>query len=241
MLWQFGAWDRVVGVSVFCDVPTEANDLPKIGSGMDPDIERILALAPDLVVGSIIQEDYPFVRILRDAGVDVMLVQDQGLEDVLSDMPRFAGRLGPSEFEIAEQLVDGVRRELDALRLAIPDSPPPRVLIVYDHDPIYVAGPDTFINQLLTAAGGLNVVRSGDWVQLDREAVVQLAPEFVFQPGIGTHEDLRRAWADMRVVPAVREGRIYSLESPAIARPGVGVADAAQEMSRLLWGRSDSP
>jgi len=236
MLWRFGAWDRVVGVSIFCDVPAAATELPKIGSGMDPDIERILALAPDLVVGSIIQEDYPFVRILRDAGVEVLLVHDQGLEDVLNDMPRFAGRLGPAELEVAEELIGGVRLELDSLRRAIPDGERPRVLIVYDHDPIYVAGPDTFINQLLTAAGGENVVRTGDWVQRDREAVVQLAPEFVFQPGIGTHEDLRRAWADMVVVPAVRDGRIYSLESPAIARPGVGVADAAREMSHLLWG-----
>ena len=236
MLYRFGAWEQVVGVSVFCDFPAEATDLRKIGSGMDPDVERILSLRPDLVVGSTIQADFAFVRTLRQANVEVFLVRDQSFEDVLEDMPRL-GRAVGREAE-ATVLVKEMRAELRSLGVRTAGRHRPRTLLVFDHDPIYAAGPETFVHQLLLAAGGENAVSAGGWVQLDREAVIRLAPEVIFEPTVRERSRLDQLWASWHTLPAVIEGRIHSLQSEGISRPGPSMIEATLEMAEHLHPRA---
>ena len=232
MLYRFGAWSRVVGVSVFCDFPAEATDLPKIGSGMDPDVERILSLRPDLVVGSIIQEDFAFVRTLRQANIEVFLVRDQSLEDVLDDMPRL-GRAVGQEAE-ATAVVEATRAALRDIADRTDGRDRPRTLLVFDHHPIYAAGPETFVHELLVAAGGENAVTAGGWVQLDREAVIRLAPEVIFEPTVRERSRLDVIWASWHTLPAVNDGRIHSLVSEGVSRPGPSMLEATLEMAQHL-------
>ena len=241
MLFRFGVWEHVVGVSVFCDFPASAEELPKIGSGMDPDVERILALRPDLVVGSVIQEDFAFVRTLRDANIDVYLVHDQSLEEVLEDMPRFGRVVGGEAAAIS--IVEDIRATLREIAERTADREHPRTLLVFDHDPIYAAGPETFAHELLVAAGGENVVTAGGWVQLDREIVIRLAPEVIFEPTVRERSQLDEIWTSWHTLPAVSEGRIHALVSEGISRPGPSMIEATLEMVDYLHpvGYSNGP
>ncbi len=236
MLWRFGVWERVVARSMFDLVPAEAASLPSVGSGMDPDVERVLSLRPDLVVGSVVQRDYAFVRTLRDAGVSVHLVADQGLDEVLDAMPALGDAVGAGD--AARALCASLRVELDALRARWAGAERPRVLMVYGMDPIYAAGPDAYVSALLDIAGGANVLSAGDWVQLDDEAVIHLAPDVILAPleGDATEEALRATWARLHTVPAVRDGRVFGLRAHGVSMPGPDVANAAREIGERLHG-----
>ncbi len=233
MVWRFGAFDRLVGASIFCDSPPEAQDLDSVGSGMDPDVERIMALRPDLVLGSVVQADFAFVPTLRSAGINVLLVHDQGLEEVLEDMPRLGAALGADAEERAQQLVGQVRAELDRIREEAVGDVRPSVLMVYGHDPIYAAGPDAFVSELLEIAGGVNALSAGDWVQLDLEAVVAMAPDVILEPVV-EGGDIAARWARYTAIPAVRDGRIFGLRSPGVFRPGPSLVEATREIAGFL-------
>ena len=112
------------------------------------------------------------------------------------------------------------------------DLPRVRVLFVADHDPIFAAGPDSFFGPLLETAGAENVIDTGSWVQLDREQVVQLAPEAILETG--TTPGGERAWSELVSIPAVRDGQIHTIVSHAIARPGPGVPEAVWEIAERL-------
>jgi iron complex transport system substrate-binding protein len=239
MLYVLGVWERVVGVSRFCDVPPEARQLPTVGSGMDPDLERILSLEPDLVVGIDDQQGFPFVSALREVGVPIFLVADESLDEMYASMRELGELLGVAE--AADREVGRIERELADIRRRIEGLARPRVLIVFDRDPIYAAGPDTLIGRLVDIAGGDNVVTSGEWVQLDREQAIQLAPDVILEPRELSDGDPVGAWAPLSTVPAVRDGRIYTLSSHGISRPGPGAPAAAREIAARLFPERFTP
>jgi iron complex transport system substrate-binding protein len=233
MLHAIGAWDVVVGVSLYCDTPTEARALPGVGSGMQPDLERLLALEPDLVVGTVAQHGYDFVAALEAAGIPVLLVPDRSLEEVYAALKELGRALAREAG--AEEVVTRMQAELAELQATIGESAPVRALLVYHHDPIYAAGPHTMVGDLLAAAGGTNVLGAGAWVQLDREQVIHLAPAVILEAGPYSPAELRRAWSPLTTVPAVRDGRIHALSSPGLSRPGPGAPAAAREIAARLY------
>ncbi|MCA9562264.1 MAG: ABC transporter substrate-binding protein [Myxococcales bacterium] len=242
MLVAFGVWDHVIGISSHCQPPQGSAPVPIVGSGMDPDIEQILALQPDLVVGSAAQSDYEFVRTLERSGITVRLLDDQRLPSLLEDMVIFGRDVGAEE--AARAFVDELRASLTRLQQATNSLPTPSVLVVYGHDPIFAAGPDSYVGSILEAAGGENAVPSGDWVQLDRETVVALNPDVILEPTLGepaTVADLRAPWTALTTVGAVRDGRIFQIRSPAATRPGPQIAEAAWEIATILHPAIGSP
>ena len=230
MLDALGVFDRVVGVSMFCDVPLEATQLPGVGSGLEPDVERILSLRPDLVIGSVVQRDLPFLSVIEDVGIGVFLMRDQTLEDLYESMIELGVLLGVEQQAI--DVTNEMRQSLADLAVLTEGLVPVRLLFVADHDPIFAAGPTSFFGPLFATAGAENVVEQGNWVQLDFEQVVQLAPEAILEST--TTPGGLSAWGELVSVPAVREQRIYTIESHAIARPGPGVPDAVWEIAERL-------
>jgi len=112
-----------------------------------------------------------------------------------------------------------------------------KVLLVVGHRPLVVAGRGTFIDELVTLARGENIAGSAlsAWPHLPMEYVVAQAPKVIIEGGMGTErESLGNHWADLRSIPAVREGRIYPYPSDKILRPGPRVAEALEEIARLI-------
>jgi iron complex transport system substrate-binding protein len=228
MLYAIGAGANVVGRTVHCDYPPEVAEVPSVGSGLAPDIERLLRLRPTHVVGSQLQEDSSTVQALVDAGVSVVLVPDQSLEDIaaaLALLGRTLGRLGS-----AQQVVQQMERSLLATQERGARAEPPRVLIAIDRDPLFAAGSDSFIGEVATIAGGENVL-PGDWVQLDAEVLAQLAPDVIVE-GDGAPED--GFWEQFAAVEALRTARYCRIPGDMMARPGPRLTLAAEALERCF-------
>lgn len=226
MLFAIGAGAEVVGRSLHCDFPPEVAALPSMGSGLEPNIEAVLAAQPTLVVITEAQSGLPAVQALRDADIGVVEVPDVDLADVTVAL----GALGEATGHAAEAgaVASAFSAQLDAISEAVAGMRRPRTLLAVGRDPLFVAGPDTRLGQLLERVGATNALDQGEWISADAEVVLSRQPELIVDASGG---DL--PWWSERFaqVPAVRSGRVCVVDADRLARPGPRLAEAALELA----------
>ncbi|MDG2306360.1 MAG: helical backbone metal receptor [Candidatus Binatia bacterium] len=243
-IFALGAEDRLVAVSSYCDFPPAARALPRVGSYLQPNVEAILGVEPDVVIGVPTPGNRAAVDHLRRLGVEVVVVSEDTVPDAFASMRTVGRWLGKPEQ--AEALVADVQGQLAAVRGAAAAEPRRRVLFVVGHDPLVVAGGALFLNELIEVAGGENVgaIGGGTWPRLSLETVVAAAPEVIIDGAMGTEAGpggdagLLRWWEPYRSVPAVRDRRVRAQRSNALLRPGPRLGVAARELFELVHGKS---
>ncbi|MGH7458462.1 MAG: ABC transporter substrate-binding protein [Longimicrobiaceae bacterium] len=204
--------------------------LPSVGGGLDPSLEVIASLGPDLVVAW--RERTPkLAPRLEELGVPVLLLNTQDTAGVFANIDRLGTLLDRTEE--AGSLATSIRAELDSVRRSVDGRPRRSVLYLVATDPPMTAGAETFPLQLVSVAGGESVfpeLRHG-WPRVSLEAVVRRDPELILLPltegGEGAAAGLRGR-AGWREVPAVHAGRIRVLPTEVVNRPGPGLGAAAR-------------
>ena len=237
VLFALGAGEHVVGVTRFCDYPPETARLPKIGGYVDPSVEAVSALRPDLVVTVQAPANRRPVEALRGLGRRVELVSDRTLADVRSALRAVGGWVGA--LEAARREVARLDAGLEAVQAAVAGRPRPRTLLVYGHRPLVVAAPGSYAGELLALAGGDNVVPDGDGYPLfSMERALTLAPEVVIDvamaPAGASESDVRELWGRWPSLPAVAAGRIHALDQGPLMRPGPRAPAAARALANAL-------
>jgi len=237
-LFAVGAGDRVVGVTQFCDFPPDAKTRPKVGGYVNPSVEAVLALSPDLVVVSPGPGNRDAALAMQRAGLRVEIVAAETLEDSLAAIESVARLTG--DVERGRTLAASIRAELDAIAKRVAPARPVRAFFCIQTEPIIAAGRDTLPAQLLAVAGGVNVVEAPRYPRLDIEAVAGAKPEIILQArmdlsaGDAHVEDA--FWKRWPSIPAVSSGRVVVLPDDLTLRPGPRVALAAEELARILHG-----
>jgi cobalamin transport system substrate-binding protein len=237
-VYALGAQERLVGVTDFCDYPPEAKQKTSVGGAVNPSLEQIVALKPDLVLAqAITMNRRETVDALEHLGIAVYSANSNSVEGILESTRRIAEVIGASEQ--ASVLLKNLRARLDELKLRLEGRPPRRVLFVVWSDPLISIGRKTFIADALRLAGAESVVETDqDWPRLNLEEVVRLQPEFlVFANSHSetvrtTVEELaeRPGW---RGLDAIRNHRIAAI-SDAINRPAPRLFDAIEDLARQL-------
>lgn len=238
MLFALGLGERIVGVTNYCNYPPEAKRKPKVGGYARPNAERILSMRPDLVVAS--RGNPPEVlRQVERAGVPVYGADPQTINQVIAlarKLGRLTGRRQPGE-RIAADLA----RRVEAIRsrsASLPEEQRPQVLLVVSDEPLFVAGSETFIDDLIRTAGGRNAAAGyRGFSKLGREAAAMLAPDVILTTLPDDRAVDRIKHSPLGRSPAAREGRIYALNEDIISRPGPRVADALEQIAPLLHAR----
>jgi iron complex transport system substrate-binding protein len=244
MLFAMGAGRQVAGVGSFVTYPPEVKDLPRVGGLLDPDLERILSLRPDLVVVYDTQTDLK--QQLARAGIPTYDYTHRGLADIFSTLRAIGARVGRAA--AAERVASGVEARIDAIRRRVAGRPRPRTLVVFARDRlalrnIYASGGVGFVNDMLEAAGGENVFADvkQQAVQASSELVLARAPDVILELRgdfetipVQDRERERHVWDALSSVPAVRNGRIDILVSSSLVVPGPRVADGIELIARAL-------
>jgi iron complex transport system substrate-binding protein len=240
MLFAIGAGARVIGVGSFDRYPPEALTRTKVGGLIDPDIERILSLKPDLVVVYGSQSDLQ--AQMNRAHIPIYVYQHSGLADITSTIRAVGTRVGSER--AAEDLASGIEEQIAAIRRRVAGSPRPRTLLVFGRDPetlrgIYASGGIGFLHDMLEAAGGTNVFADvkRQSVQATSELVLARAPDVIVEIGIDTASTRGRnlnAWNALGSVPAVRMHRIHQIRGDEMMNPGPRVAQAVRRISEAL-------
>jgi len=238
-----GAADRLVGVSEFCVYPASLRALPRVGGLFNPDLESILRLSPDLVI---IRGSAPEVeRLCLDAGIRLYHDPTENLEDIFTAISQLGEILNrPSE---AGALASKMRRRIAAITDAVKDKSRPRVFFSIARDPtslsrVSSAGADTFVDSLITLAGGENVFGDLDiaYPEVSLEDILTARPEVIIEamPEKDATPDLERRviqqWRSLGMMPAVRDGRIYILTEANLLIPSPRVVDSLARLAALL-------
>lgn len=243
MLFEMGAGSRLVGVGNFDRHPPEARALPKMGGLIDPQVERILATRPDLVIVYDTQTDLK--QQLDRAGIPMFRYAHKDLADIAVTMQAIGDRVGATAG--ATRAVTRMNERLALVRSRVAGRPRPRTLLVFGRDPgtlrrINASAGYGFLHDLLELAGGTDVLadlrrQSAD---LSTEAVLTRAPEVILELHYGDSlrperlADERRAWDALPAVPAVRSGRVYLLAGDEFVVPGPRIVIAAERFAQAL-------
>jgi iron complex transport system substrate-binding protein len=234
-LFALGFGDRVVGVTTYCDYPPEARRLPKIGGFTNPSLEAIVATRPDLVIGVDDSSHPAKAREMERLGIKVALITVTRLNDILNSFKSVARLLGSPE--AGERLVQKIALQFDQVKKQVAPAPRRSTLLVVGLRPLVAVGGKNFIDELITLAGGENITGTAaqPWLNLPDEYVVARAPQVIIEAGTGSERvAFVKHWGDLKSIPAVKEGRVYSYPSDKILRPGPRVGEGLQEIARLV-------
>ena len=244
IVYALGAGGRMVGVSSYDTYPPDVKQLPNVGALLDPNVERILSLKPDLVILYGSQEDLK--QQMAKAGIAVYSYRHSGLDGVTATIRDLGARTG--ERSAADTLAARIQRGLDEVRQRVGGRPRPRTLLVFGRERLslrgmYVSGGVGFLNDMLNAAGGENVfadVRT-ESVQASTEQIIARRPDVIIEVRAansgfpsGERDAELRTWNTLGSVPAVRNHRVLFLFDDRIVIPGPRVVDGTLVIARAL-------
>jgi len=241
MLFAMGAGDRLVAVGSYDRFPPEVDRLPRVGALLDPNVERILSLRPDLVVLYGTQTD---LRLqLERAHVPFYPYVHRGLPDITQTIRSLGARVGVAD--AGNALADRLERQLADIRAKVTGRARPRTLLVFGREPgtlrnIDASGGVGFLHDMLESAGGANVLADvkQQSVMLSTELVLARAPEVIIElryaRGDTTARSDLHAWEALLSVPAVRTHKVFMLQGEEFVVPGPRVALATERLSRTL-------
>jgi iron complex transport system substrate-binding protein len=230
-LFAIGAGTLVVGRSRYCDYPPEVAALPSIGGYVDPSLEAILALHPDLVVGARGPIGEGLVRTLEERGIGTWFPETETIDQILAMLDGLGTRTG--NVDGARALVTELRARRLALESALAAAQRPRVLLLFEKKPISAAGPGSFPDEMLRLAGGQNVLGEGArYATISLEKVLSLDPDVILDAEMApTQTPFDETWQSVR---AIREGRVVRMGDERVLRPGPRVLEGAATIARAL-------
>lgn len=236
-LYALGVQDRLVGDTDFCDYPSEAQKKTKVGGVMNPNLEEIAALHPDLVLVTKEGNRIETVRALDTLGIPTYATDAHNVEEIISGTQKLADLLGVPE--TGRTLATDLQERLADLQAKLENIPPSRVLFVVWTEPLISVGKNTFIADALRKAGAVSIVDSTqDWPQMSLEEVARLQPDYLVFAAAhsegGTHEfDVLANLPGWRILEAVRN-RHYAIISSAVNRPAPRIVSAIEDLARQL-------
>jgi iron complex transport system substrate-binding protein len=235
IVFAVGAGDRLVGRTTYCDFPAEAKAVAEIGDTRTPSLERIISLKPQVVLISTASQLEVFTQQLQSQNIAVFVTDPHDLEGVFRSIVQVGEILGQKEQ--ANLLVEKLRARANAVEQAVKDKTPVRVFYQVSAEPLYTAGHDAFVTDLLRRAGAASVTANvpGAWPKYSNESALAAKPEAIILPTGGSMGTGNSTVTEaLRQSPAVLAGRVYKINDDHLARPGPRAVEGLEEMAKAL-------
>ena len=241
ILFALGLDDRIAGVTDYCDYPEKAKLKQRVAGYMTPDLEKLVTIAPDLVFAESIHEK-TVLPALEKVGLNVIVLSSHTVDEIINNITLVGQVTGRSM--AAQRLTQQLSGRINAItsktaRLLAAERP--RVMYVIWYDPVWTMGGKTYIDDLITKAGGANIF-STDFEEsriVSPESIVNKNPQVVIVTGMATSADSiagnlkQQSW--MQSTDAIKNNRIYKLsDANLIERPGPRIVDGLEEVAALL-------
>ena len=239
-LFALGLGERVVGVSDYCDYPEAVKSKDSAGNYFNPSIERIVALEPDLVLTDGHSESIKQLDELRPP-ITYMVIDPKDIDGIFRDL-ELLGKVTGTEGR-ADKLIRDMQDSIAHILALVEGAPPVRVLYIIDATDLtlpWTAGPGSFVDWLITTAGGENIAAEaqGAWVKFSIEQVVSSDPEIIILPAkhgtVFTSPEVLQGHPIWQKVTAVKQDRIRIIDGDLVDRSGPRIVQGLEEMARII-------
>ncbi|MFW6267067.1 MAG: ABC transporter substrate-binding protein [Halanaerobium sp.] len=242
VVYALGLEDKLVAVSSACDYPEEALEKDDVGRIDEPDIEKIVALEPDLVLAESVTDDESVER-LSELGIKIIGFNPESINDTI-DMIEDVAYLTSAE-EAGDEVTSRMESDYQNLKELVSEklenNERKRVFYEIWSDPLYTAGEGTFIDSLIHDAGGYNIGRDaeGSWPTYSLESLIDADPEVYVSSAHSTPEGLTleelRERETFREISAFKNDRLYLVDQDLVNRPSPRIIDGYREFIQAIF------
>ncbi|SKA82939.1 iron complex transport system substrate-binding protein [Caloramator quimbayensis] len=228
------AKDRLVGRTDYCDYPQDISSVESIGSLMEPNIEKIVSLKPDIVIASSHFKKESLEK-LEQLNIKVVILNGaetfDGAYETIDKVGQVIG-----EKEAAEKIISDMKKKVEEITAKVKDAPKPKVYYVISYGKFgdYTAGKGTFIDEAIKMAGGTNIGEDAEGWAYSLEKIVKNDPDIIIcskyfdtKTGIST----TAGYKDLR---AVKEGKLLEIDNNMLDRQGPRLAQGLEELAKLI-------
>ncbi len=239
IVFALGQGHRLKGVTLFSNYPPSAEKLPRVGSYVHPEIERIAALKPDLCIGIRDGNPVQIVGQLDTLRIPLYIVNPVDLETVMESIVLIGTILDAraQAQKLVQKMAVGIQQVKQRTAMS---AHRPRVFFQIGIAPIVSAGAHTFIHEIIKAAGGKNCAAGpAPYPRFSREEVLVLAPEVIIITSMARasserFDEVKKVWSSWTNIPAVRNNRIHVVDSDIFDRPGPRMVEGLMVLASLL-------
>lgn len=235
ILFALGLGSKTVGVTTYCDFPAAATKKQKIGDFMNPNIEMILSLKPDLVLATAgVQKD--LVDALAKFGTNIYVSDPEDINGVISNITEI-GKITGRE-DAAHTITDRMRADVKEVKeQAKRAKTKPRVFYEVAYDPLYTGGKGTFVDDVVTTAGGVNIAGtagSGYIIYSLEELILQNPDIYLVVKGSMNDPGQLAARPGYSGLAAVKNNRVYMMNDNLVSRPGPRITKGLKEIAEII-------
>lgn len=233
-LYLLGVGDKIVGVTTYCQRPSQAQQKEKIGTVVEVNVEKIFSLKPELVLATSLT-DPKDVEKLRNLGIRVITFPYAKNFAQLCEQFLELGKITGKE-KVSEELIEEAKQKVERLKKEVKDSPKPKVFVQVGAKPLFTVTKDSFINDFIEFARGVNIAQNLKGGLYSREEVIKNNPDVIIivTMGIGGEQE-KKIWERYRILKAVKNNRIYIVDSYRLCSPTpVSFVEALEEMVKIL-------
>jgi iron complex transport system substrate-binding protein len=240
ILFALGMGEKIVGVTTDSDWPPAVDDIKKIGSFWQLDIEAIIAAKPDIVITLGFEQQRNIAYRLQRIGYPCVTVNIETLDEYYNAVELIGSAINAQQK--AQALINNTQQKINKMQAKLSDSQRPSVLWIMQREPLRVAGADTFINEIINIAGGKNAIGKtfAQYPPISSEEVMTARPDVIIEPsitGLSHEQQLEQAknyWRRFSNIPAVSEDRIYVINADVVLRLGPRIYEGIELTAHCL-------
>jgi iron complex transport system substrate-binding protein len=235
IVFAVGAGEKLVGVTSFCNYPQEAQKIQKIGDTMNPNIENIVALKPQIVLVSTASQIENFTKTLEQQNIAYFVTSPQNLDGIYKSLYQIGEIFGKSEK--ANEIVNSMKERVADVETRTNIAADVKVFLQVSKEPLYTIGKDSFMTDLISRAGGVSVTKdvAAAYPKLSKETALALNPEAII---LSDSEDNQEPNEVFKNSPAVKNSKVFKINADIISRPAPRIVDALEQIAKLLHPES---
>ena len=243
IVFALGLQDRIVAVTDFCTYPEEACHLPSVGGVLNPDIETIVSLTPDLIIHQ--SDSSKMEKNIKSLGIPTLSIKVRTISDIFESINRLGKELNCQE--TAKKLLLLLEGKINSYKQRLLGRSPKKVLLLLgdSSDPardLYAVGPGTFLNELLVLSGGINILKNSkaQYPKLSKEFIIEQSPEIIIEAGPNSNLPQKEIdyrveqWNRFPTIQAVKDKRIHFISSDYILIPGPRLVKILEKFAKVI-------
>ena len=230
-IFAVGAGNKLVGVTTYCNYPQETQAITKIGDTINPNLEKIISLKPNVVFVSTASQIEAFTKTLEQQNIAVFVTNPKDIEGVYKSLNQIGDIVG--ETEKANQLVDALKKRVADVETRTKSTNPVKVFVQISKDQLFTIGKASFMTDLVNRAGGVSVTANIEeaYPKFSKETALALQPEAII---LSESDDNREPNDVFKNSPAVKNGKVFKISADLISRPGPRIIDGLEQIAKAL-------